>query len=451
MLAVIGRRRVGKTFLIQSVYEKHICFEITGTQKASLKQQLQNFALQLTYFTNSAVAFVSPTSWAEAFHQLSSYIEAKKFQQKKVIFIDELPWLATHKSGFLAALGYFWNTWASRKNVVVVICGTAASWMIEKVVHHKGGLHNRITKLISLEPFTLAETKDYLLSRKVNLNNYQIVQLYMAMGGVPHYLKEVKPGLSAAQNIDAICFKKNGLLRNEFLQLYPALFDNSENHMAIIRALASKWKGLTRKELVSISKLPDGGRVSKYLTELDYSGFISTYLPFGKSKKDSMYRLTDEYSLFYLKFIENSRITSWLKLSQLPVWKNWSGYAFENVCLKHTKLIKQALGISGVYTENSSFSFKGNDIDQGFQIDLLIDRQDQSINLCEMKFYDSEFGIDKAYAKILRERVAQFKIQSKTKKQVFLTFVSTFGLKQNLHTIGLINHDITMDALFLKP
>lgn len=451
MVAVIGRRRVGKTFLVQSVYETHICFAMTGTQTAPLKQQLHNFALQMAHFANSAVPLATPASWAEAFHQLSTYIDAKKFKQKKVIFIDELPWLATHKSGFLSALGYFWNSWASRKNIVLVICGSAASWMIEKVVHHKGGLHNRITKLISLEPFTLAETNEYLMSRKVSLNHYQIVQLYMAMGGIPHYLKEVKPGLSAVQNIDAICFKKNGLLRNEFSQLYPALFDNSENHMTIIRALASKWKGLTRKEVVNIGKLPDGGRVSKYLTELDYSGFISTYLPFGKSKKDAMYRLTDEYSLFYLKFIENSRISSWLKLSQLPVWKSWSGYAFENVCLKHINLIKQALGISGVYTENSSYWFKGNDKDQGFQIDLLIDRQDQSINLCEMKFSDSEFNIDKAYAKILRERVSQFKARTKTKKHVFVTFVTTFGLKQNSHSIGLINHDITMDALFLKP
>jgi len=448
MIAVIGRRRVGKTFLVRSVYNNNICFEITGSQNTPLKEQLQNFANQLQLYGKSNIAVAPPSSWTEAFHQLSLFLDTKKFHQKKVLFFDELPWFASHKSGFLSAFGYFWNNWASKKNIVVVICGSAASWMIEKVIHNKGGLHNRITKLISLAPFSLHETKEYLNSRKISLNNYQILQLYMVMGGVPHYLKEIRPGKSAAQNIDAICFAKNGLLKDEFLKLYPSLFDNASNHISIIRALATKWKGLSRKEIVNISKLTDGGSVTKYLTELSQSGFINSYLPYGKTKKETLYRLTDEYSLFYLKYIENKRNRSWTNLSQLQTWKSWSGYAFENVCLKHSHLIKDDLGISGVYSEESSFTLKPDSESDGFQIDLLIDRMDNSINLCEMKFYESEFIINKAYAKSLRERVAQFKKQTKTKKQVFLTFITTYGIKPNIHSIGLVDREITMDALF---
>ncbi len=448
MLAVVGRRRVGKTFLIQTVYKNDICFDLTGSQKAPLKEQLQNFAWQMETWSKSKVPVAPPKSWSEAFNQLSRFIDSKKFRQKKVIFLDELPWLASHKSGFLAALGYFWNNWASQQNIIVVICGSAASWMIDKVINNKGGLHNRVTKLITLQPFTLTETKQYLQSRKVSLNNYQILQLYMAMGGIPLYLKQVKPGLSAAQNIDEICFAKNGFLKDEFSKLYPALFENASNHINIIRALATKWKGLNRKEIIETGKFSEGGRTSNYLSELEHSGFITSYLPFGKSKKDKLFRLTDEYSLFYLKFIENKRKQSWLKISNAQTWKSWSGYAFESVCIKHSGLIKKALGISGIQTEESSFVFRGDENSKGFQIDLLIDRQDNSINLCEMKFYESEFTIEKSYAEKLRERIAQFKTISKTRKQVFLTFISTFGIKQNPNSLGLVHHDIKMDVLF---
>ncbi len=450
MIAVVGRRRVGKTFLIQSIYQKHISFEITGSQNISLKEQLQNFTNQLQLFRKSTIAISPPSNWTEAFYQLSTFLESKSSKQKKVIFIDELPWLASHKSRFLSALGYFWNNWASKNNIVVVICGSAASWMIEKVVHNKGGLHNRITKLISLQPFTLAETKEYLLSRKVNLNLYQIIQLYMVMGGIPHYLKEIEAGKSAAQNIDSICFSKNGLLRDEFLKLYPSLFDKASNHILIIRAISTKWKGVSRKEIVEISKMPDGGSITKYLTELDQSGFITSYLPFGKKKKETLYRLTDEYSLFYLKFIENMRKQTWNNLSQLPKWKNWTGYAFESLCLKHSLEIKSALGISGVYSEESSYFYKGDKETSGFQVDLLIDRQDNTINLCEIKFTEAEFNIDKAYAKKLRGRVALFKEKTKTRKNIFLTFISPYGINPNINSIGLVENEISIDALFAK-
>lgn len=451
MLAVVGRRRIGKTFLIEKVYEKEICFSLTGSQYATLAEQLENFSRQMQAFSGEGLLVTTPKSWQDAFYQLSQYFEKKKYKHKKVIFFDEVPWLATHRSRFLQALAYFWNSWAKNQNLVLVICGSSSSWMINKVIKNKGGLHNRVTRLINLQPFTLNETREYFQSRKIKLGEYQIIQLYMVMGGIPFYLKQIKPGLSATQNIEEICFRKDGLLKNEFNNLYPALFEKATNHIEIIRALATKWKGLTRKEIVETSKLTDGGTLTNHLSELELSGFIGTYLPFGKSKKDKLFRLTDEYSLFYLRFIESQRNRSWAKISQGQKWKSWSGYAFESVCLKHIKQIKSALGISGISSEASSFLFHGNENIKGFQFDLLIDRQDNTINVCEMKFSESKFLVNKKFAEEIREKIGRFKLQTKTRKTVFFTLITTFGIQQNQHSLEAVNHSFDMNILFLKP
>jgi len=397
MVAVIGRRRVGKTFLVEHVYKEQIVFQITGLQKEPLQKQLRNFQDQLSEFSQSTLPVKLPIDWLEAFQLLRTYLKTKIGKQKVVLFFDELPWLATHKSGFLSAFGYFWNSWASKQNIVLVICGSAASWMIQKVVNDKGGLHNRITKRIYLEPFNLAETAAYLASRHIHFNHYQMVQLYMAMGGIPHYLKEVVASRSAIQNIDSICFSKNGLLRDEFLRLYPSLFNHPEKHFAIVRALAAKKQGLTRGELVKSTKLSDGGGLSKVLEELVHSGFITAFSTFNKKKHSKRYRLTDEYSLFYLQFIEN---------------KEHQG-----------KEIWQHLSQS---------------------------RNDQVINLFEIKFYQEPFTITKAYAQQLRIKMAAFRYHTQTRKHLSWVLLSTFGLMENKHSKGLISQSLSLEDLFVE-
>ena len=450
MISVIGRRRVGKTFLIRSVYKDVICLEVEGIQNAPRKEQLKDFIARLNRVAKPE-KYKTPSNWLDAFYLLIDYMEQLDLNTKRVVFFDELPWLATHKSGFLRALGMFWNSWASRNNVVVVICGSAASWMIQKVVNHKGGLHNRITKRLSLKPFTLAETNLYLKSRDIVINYYQIVQIYMAMGGIPHYLKEIKAGKSAMQNIQDICFSETGLLQDEFLRLYPALFDNPENHINIIRTLFEKKQGMTRTEILQKSNLISGGNVSKVLNELDYSGFIKSYNSYNKKKKDKLYRLTDEYSLFYLQFIEGKIYEgndTWQQLSQTQVYKSWSGYAYENVCLKHIPQIKKALGISGVYSISSTFLKKGSATEKGVQVDLLIDRNDQVINLFEIKFYNTKFSLDKNTADKLREKLRIFQESTKTNKQLFLGMITTFGIQPNQYSIGLIQQVLELKELF---
>jgi uncharacterized protein len=453
MIAVIGRRRVGKTFLIRTVFEPHIRFELTGQQNATLKRQLNNFAFQMGEFFGENAPDKTPNDWQEAFQQLIICLKKLPLQEKTVLFFDELPWLSMRKSGFLEGLDFFWNSWAVKKNIVVVICGSAASWMIRKVVYHKGGLHNRITKQIHLQPFNLYETEQFIKSKNVQLDRYQILQIYMAMGGIPHYLKELENGKSAVQNIERLCFLNTGLLSDEFQKLYPALFEKSENHIAIINALAQKWKGLTRQELIEDTKISDGGGLTRYLEELESSGFITEYAAFSNRKKDIYYRLTDEYSLFYLKFIQHRKkqaADTWQHFSQTPQYTAWAGYAFESICLKHTTQIKKALSIAGIYAETSGFYQKGTPTEKGVQIDLLFDRRDNVIDLFEMKFYNEPLRLDKADAMALREKVGAFKRYTQTRKQLFLSLLTTFGLEANENSIGLVTHALTMDVLFEK-
>lgn len=453
MVSVIGRRRIGKTFLIKTTYQDRIVFELTGTKNAPLFEQLQNFAFSIQLADPNTLIVKPPKDWMEAFFILINYLKKQPTDRKYVVFFDELPWLSTHKSGFLRGLSFFWNSWAVNQNIVVVICGSAASWMIQKVVNDTGGLHNRITHRINLNPFTLAETETFLKSRNVLLNRYHILQLYMAMGGIPHYLKAIESGKSATQQIDAICFTETGLLRDEFDNLYAALFDHSDNHIAVVRALAQIRRGIDRNTIIKQAKLPIGGSVTKVLDELTQSGFIDSYYPFGKKKKEKLYRLTDEYSLFYLQFIEKNskgRNDIWLQLSQTQDYKIWCGYTFESICLKHIPQIKKALSIGGVYSVASSFVRRGTATEKGTQIDLILDRNDLVINIFEIKFYNKSFVITKDYAQNLRSKMDIFEEVSETKKHIFLTLLTTFGITPNEHSIGLIDQVLTMDDLFLE-
>lgn len=452
MVAVIGRRRVGKTFLIESTYKDHIKFKISGIQNADTQRQLGNFTYALSEtFKKPEIMEKIPSDWFYAFIELIQHLKKAKFEEKYVVFLDELPWLSAGEPDFIQGLSFFWNSWAVRENIVVVICGSAASWMVQKVVNHTGGLHNRITRRIYLEPFTLHETENYFRSRNIGLNRYHIVQIYMAMGGIPHYLKEVETGDSAVQNINDICFSKAGLLRDEFSKLYPALFDNSDNHVSVVRALATKRQGMTRDEIIAASDVGNGGTLTKVLDELEQSGFISIYRAYGKKKKGKLHRLTDEYSLFYLQFIENNLYEgddTWQHLSQTQEYKTWSGYTFESLCIKHLPQIKKALSIAGVYAISSSFHKKGTATEKGTQIDLLLDRKDSVINLFEIKFYEKPFVMTKSYSEALRDKGFIFEETTKTRKMLVWTFIAPFGLKHNQHSMDLVQKVLDLEALF---
>jgi AAA+ ATPase superfamily predicted ATPase len=446
LLLTYGRRRVGKTFLMRSYFHEDMVFDITGLHKGTTKDQLVNFHKQLNIRTKKFDTLKTPENWQQAFTRLEQYINSLKSKKKKVIFIDEFPWIATPRSKFLMWFENFWNSYCTKRDdLIVIICGSAAAYMVNNLLHNKGGLHNRISEVLRLEPFTLKETKEFLISKNIHLEHYDILQLYMAIGGVPHYLEKVNKGESVTQNINRLCFEKNGALSNEFKEVFSSLFENSKQHIEIVKTLANSSKGLSRMELLKACNLEQNGATSSILNELIESGFVQNYRAYKKKERDAIYRLTDEYCNFYLKFIEpykNQGTGTWEKLASKQVVKIWSGYTFESICLKHIQPIKNALGIANVFTTHTNWH------NEQVQIDLLIDRDDNRINLCELKFYQTEFTIDKNYLEELRRKVHVFKTNSKTRKGVYLTMISTFGVTENAASLAIVENNLTIDCLF---
>lgn len=446
-VAVYGRRRVGKTYLIKEYFNNNFTFYATGLANSNTQSQLINFSLALNQsFSND---FEVPKSWLEAFFLLKKQLEKKK--GKKVIFLDELPWFDTKKSEFITGLEWFWNSWASsQENLKLIVCGSSASWMLNKLIANRGGLHNRVTHRMKIEPFSLYETELFLESKSIKLDRYQITNLYMVMGGIPYYLEQVNKGMSATQNIEKICFDKNGLLRTEFNYVFASLFNNAEFHEKIIRTIFELGARATREEILHQMNIGSSGEFSKKIKELEESGFVKSYVPFGANKTKKIYAISDYYTLFYLKFIENSKNSSWLSKSNNPEVIIWNGLAFEQICWDHTKSIKKALGIGGVYTETTIWNKKGTAQNKGAQIDLIIDRKDRTINLFEIKYSINEYEITKSYDEILRNKLAAFKTVTKTRKSVFLTMITTFGLVKNKYYGSVVTNEIDLNQLFLE-
>ena len=447
-VAVYGRRRVGKTYLIRETFGYKFTFQHTGLAKGNTKEQLFSFAISLRDAGYDDCPI--PKSWLEAFSLLSTYLK-NSTDEKKIVFLDELPWMDTPRSNFISAFEHFWNGWASaRKDIVLIICGSATSWIINKVINDHGGLHNRVTKQIALQPFTLKECEMFAQSKGLEMSRYQLAECYMVLGGIPYYWSLLEKGLSLAQNIDKIIFAKNGKLSNEFNQLYASLFKSPEQYIDIVTALGKKKAGMTREEIIAATDKYSNGALSKVLDELEYCGFIRKYNGFDKKSKQAIYQLIDNYTLFYFKFIqqnENNDEHFWSASIDSAMHRAWSGLAFERLCMAHTQQIKAALGIAGVLSNVYSWRKEADETSDGAQIDLLIDRKDQVINLCEMKYSLSEYAIDAEYEQKLRNKKSAFINATNTRKAVHLTMVTTFGIKVNAHS-GIIQNEITLEDLF---
>ncbi|MDF3047877.1 MAG: hypothetical protein K0R73_995 [Candidatus Midichloriaceae bacterium] len=463
-VVIYGRRRIGKTFLVQKFFaQKSVYLECTGIKDGSLKEQLTHFmeVFIKVFYPNIPInsIFAPPKTWQEAFKILTSEIKKIPTENQVIVFLDELPWLATPRSELLQNLDYFWNTeWSKIPNFKLIVCGSAASWMKNNLINAKGGLHNRVTRTLLLEPFNLAETKLYLKKKKMKISNKDALDLYMVMGGVPYYLNHLDPSRSIAQNITNLCFKKDGLLYNEFPKLFRSLFDQPELSMKIVKAIAAKTYGISLAELIKKTAKSVGGRFQEKLDELEAAGFIQKFLPYGRKKRDHFYRLIDPYCLFYLtwivEFVEGSSIPYgvdyWSGLLQSGRWNNWAGYAFENTCLLHVDKIIKALGLEGIGCRISRWRHVPSvgSKELGAEIDLIIDRDDGAITLCEVKYSIQPFIIDKAYAKILANKIEVFERHLKPAKTVFLIMITTGGLKKNLWSEDLISKSLELKDLF---
>jgi hypothetical protein len=463
-VALYGRRRVGKTFLVREFMSPRAgtYFEVTGTKGGSAAVQLRRFREALEPVFVGGVLLPDFRSWNDALSYLTGLVEARAAthpEQPIVLFFDELPWLAAPRSRLLESLDYYWNRKLSRvPNVKLVVCGSAASWMLRRIVLAKGGLHNRVTRKMRLEPFTVHEARTYLASRQIRLKSVELLQLYMALGGVPYYLSLVPRGQSVASAIGGLCFERAAPLQAEFANVLASLFGDDESHSAILRALAKRKEGRTRDQLVDATARTSGGSLNRRLQELEEAGFIARVEPYGKKVKSALYRVIDEYTLFYLRWVEpapkgilaRGGARHWQAMNQTAAYAAWAGYSFESICLKHARELESALGIENLVTAVGSWRFVPSARTthrRGAQVDLLFERRDGVINLCEMKFSTEPFVVTKAYARELREKVALFETYTKPKKRVILTLVAPLGLKSNAWSEGLVEQVLDASAL----
>lgn len=448
-VAVYGRRRIGKTYLIREAFNYRFTFQHSGLSEGSMNEQL--FAFDSSLKDAGINIKKKSKNWLEAFDKLKEIIRNSN-EKRKIIFIDELSWMDTPKSDLMVALENFWNGFASaRKDIVLIVCASATSWMLSKVVHNKGGLYNRLTQQIHLQAFCLRECEEYIQSEGLALNREQILQYYMIFGGVPYYWGFIKKGLSLAQNIDNTLFVKNAPLRDEFKYMYASVFKNPETYIKIIETLGTKKVGLTREELIKLTGLSNSGDLTGKLEELESCGFIRKYYAFGMKKKNAVYQLIDCLTLFHFKFLQDEPTDEhfWTNQINTPAVNTWMGLAFERVCMQHVAQIKNKLGISGVLTEINSWYCKA-DPDRGVfgsQIDMLITRKDQVINLCEMKYSGSEYTITEKVDKSIRNKINDLRVLTNTKYAIYPTLITTYGLVSNSYSDN-IQSVITLDDLF---
>ncbi len=445
-VAIFGRRRVGKTFLVKKVFGDKLAFDLTGMANVNLKTQLANFRNEISRQTGKRQPM--PSSWLDAFEQLRDYLGGLPGGKRKYVFIDEMPWLDTPRSNFLPALEHFWNNWAAwEDDIMLIVCGSATSWITNKLINNHGGLHNRVTRQLYLAPFTLGECREMCRSNGIAWREKDVAECYMVMGGIPYYIDQIQKGESLAQCIDRLFFSPEGTFRHEFDNLYKSLFVHSENYIEVVKALAGKRTGLSRQEIIQATDISNGQGLTTILSDLQRCDFIRAVSK-EESGRNAVYQLIDSFTLFYLCLMSKNKMKDphFWSHSLLGVEHHaWAGLAFELLCIRHTEQIKRALGISGVLTRN--YSWRSKRKEGGAQIDLVIDRADNCVNIVEIKFVSEPFEITAAYEQKLLNKVRRFMEETKSRKTPMLTMLTTMGIKEGSHS-DIIQNEITLNDLF---
>ena len=450
LIVVSGRRRIGKTYLIDTFFKRKYDFTFVGEHDTPTKRQIQNFMRALQ--KQSGRKQPSVRDWYDAFNALEDYLESISGNRKKIIFIDEMPWMDARRSSFVRALENFWNGWANRrKDIVLIATGSSTSWMADKLLGNKGGLHARVTCNLHLSPFSLHDTEAYLRSVKCKWDRYQVLQCYMTFGGIPFYLSLLNPKQSLAENIDRLFFSPDSQLKNEFDELYTALFPEAESYTNIVKLLSENKCGLNREEISKATGL-EGSYLTQVIKNLMRSDFVTLYNHYDCKKRAAVYKLTDFFTLFYYKFgamFDSKNPKWWSQNLRSQSVLSWMGLSFELVCLCHPMQIKESLGIAGINSE--FYTWKSNANPQkhipGFQIDMIIKRADRVIHLCEMKFSTQAYRVDGKYEEELRKRMAYFDIATGNKMTLLNTFVTTYGIVGSKYA-SIVDCEVTMDGLF---
>ena len=332
---------------------------------------------------------------------------------------------------------------------MLIVCGSATSWMISHLIDNHGGLHNRITHEIHLSPFTLAETEEMLVANGFTWNRLSILQVYSILGGIPYYLGLLEKDKGVEANIDRLFFAAQGELKREYNRLYTSLFKNSEAYMKVIEVLASCKQGLTRKQIAERLKTTSGGTLTKIIGELVNCDFVRGYNTRERviKQKDQIYQLTDLYTLFYMQFCHKATTDEhyWTNIMGKPVQNTWYGLSFERVCMLHIPQIKKTLGIDRIHTEY--YSWRSRESMPAAQIDLIIDRADNLTNVCEIKYSQLPYSISKDEESRIRNRIADFVAETNIRSGILPTMITTFGIRSNAHS-SIAQICLTMDDLF---
>jgi AAA+ ATPase superfamily predicted ATPase len=435
-VAIYGRRRIGKTYLVDNLYEDKL-ISFTGSYGMNDSYHLAEFSKILKYKGDI-------NDWSDAFNMIE-FLVSNSDKKKKIIFFDEIAWIDEKEHNFLVNLERFWNTFASKRDdIILIVCASATSWMFEHILNNYGGLYNRVTRRIHLKPFDLVEAKQYCDFIGLNLSNQDIIDAYMIFGGIPYYFYNLQKGYSINQNINALFFKSNSSLKNEYEILFSSLFRLPGNYIKIMDLLSQKNRGLTREELAKQLNVSNGGELTKRLEELDACSFISKYPFYGKKIKGSLYKATDNFVVFYNKMIKSNVQYSedfWIKEFRSPMVNTFRGYAFERVCLLHTNKIKELLKISAMNTREYYFR------NEGCQIDLIIDRPDKCINICEIKYSDGDYELSKDEFQKIENRVDNFKKENVSKRSYLRTLITNMGFK-NSDLNNRIDNKIVLEDIF---
>ena len=459
-VAIYGRRRIGKSYLVSEVYRNKIVFSAVGTYIKDGDKNYETYRkLQLDHFYDSLIlsgldgnTTEKPTCWREAFLLLRKLLTGIR-SRRKVILIDELPWLAGPQSSeMISELGYFWNSWAdSQRNIVLVVCGSATSWMLDNVIRDYGGLHGRLTETIKLFPFTLAECQKYYKRNGFRLSQYEMCICYMALGGVPFYLDKLNNSKTITENIDSIFFADDKI-HQEFIDVYAGLYASKERYVDIVKALGGHFYGMTQKEISDTIHLKSGGSLSKLLENLKESGIIRAYPRYGKERVETVYQLIDFFSLFYLRFIlgKQAKKGIWNSIHGTPTFYTWAGDTFELLCIEHLPQIQNALRIASI---DRNYCWNGKSADgMGAQIDLLLEsKAERTDYLCEMKFTGSKYAITNNDEEDILNKISAFatsKMHNKT-HSIQLVMVTTMGIAKGEHA-SIVNQSVTLDDLFME-
>lgn len=454
-VTVYGRRRVGKTFLIREFFKGKRCyfFHATGIQGGNMAAQLEKFSHALSKTFHGGARMAVPRNWSEALQALQYEIE--RVEGKVVIFLDELPWMATRRSRLLQEIDYYWNNiWAGMSTIILVLCGSSSSWIVRKIIKGKGGFYKRTTLKLPIQPFSLSETREFLRHKKIRLNEKNIVSLYMSLGGVPYYLNLVESQKTSQKNIQRLFFDDNSPLMDEFNTLFDSLFYTPGPYKDIVREIAHHQEGLTWSEIeAKVGSSSRGGSLTDRLENLCFSGYLTKYRQWRDSGED-FYKVTDEFCLFYLRWVEPHEGGTfdsdyWLYQASKPAYYSWSGYAFESVCRKHIHKILRALDIrSGAPMNPWRHASRSWSDDDGAQVDLVVEQLDGAITLIEIKYTDKIFSIDKRYAQDLERKIRVFHDTTGVKEEIFLAMVSANGVRKNVYAKELLSGVATLEDLF---